>query len=164
MSYLTKEVMNVIMENNPKPIHTIQLNGKKFTLECDIEQMRIAIDSLRDEFDKKRSEWGYQKLRGNPDIQLTKDEYIKNLDKFNDEFEKRLKLDYVTEIIKNTVKKKDGTFSKRRVYDEYILENAVSDGGPSVNIYKIKYETTDDLVISLILHYTSEYVDFEAWS
>lgn len=164
MTFLTKSTVDAIMRNEPKSIHTIQLNGISFILKCDVEQIRKAIVSLRGEFDKQRSRYGYQKLRGNPDIQLTKEEYKENMDNFAEEFEKRLELDYVTNIIKEAVKKKNGTFSKRRIYNEYILNNVISDGGPSVNIYKVKYETTDDLVINLILHYTSEYVDFEAWS
>ena len=63
MSFLTTEMVNSIMKNNPEPIHIVELDGKKFVLECDVEQMKKGIESLKDKFDINRSRYGYQEYQ-----------------------------------------------------------------------------------------------------
>ena len=57
-------------------------------------------------------------------------------------------------------KRKNGTFHKNRVYDEYVLKNAADNGSGAVNIYKVKYEVSNDLTIRLIFHYTKEHIEY----
>lgn len=160
MSYLTTEMMRAIAKGNPNPIHTIQLDGKKFIFECDVEQMKLGIESLRPELLAKGNRYGYQEYQGDPDVELTNEKYQANLDKFQLEFEKRLQYDYVKNIIINAKKKKNGTFNKNRVYDEYVLENAADNGSGAVNIYKVKYEVSNDLTMRLIFHYATEHIEY----
>ncbi|MGB4462680.1 MAG: hypothetical protein WBI77_09765, partial [Tepidanaerobacteraceae bacterium] len=69
--------------------------------------------------------------------------------------------DYVKNIVINAKKKKNGTFHKNRVYDEYVLKNAADNGSGAVKIYKVRYEVADDLVIRLVFHYTTESIEYK---
>lgn len=152
------EMLKALVRSTPKEIHTVELDGKKFVFKCDVEQLRAGIESLRGKFDNSKNRYGYQPYRGNHEINLTEEEYQENIDKFINEFEKRLEYAHVEEVVKSAVKKKNGTFTKNRVYDGYVLRNAEDNGSGAVNIYIVKYKTIGDLEIVLELHYATEYL------
>lgn len=162
-------MFDALMRSNPKPVHTIELDGKSFVFECDIDALRKGIESLRNEFDGPSGKghgprgYGYQYYKKDPNVDLTEEEYQENIDKFLLEFEKRLTYKHVEKVVKKAVKKKDGTFNKRRVYNEYVLRNAEDNGMGMAKIYKLKYEVVDDLHIRLIIHYTSEGIDYRGY-
>jgi len=162
-------MFDALMRSNPKPVHTIELDGKSFVFECDIDALRKGIESLRNEFDGPYGKglgprgYGYHYYKKDPNVDLTEEEYQENIDKFLLEFEKRLTYKHVEKVVKKAVKKKDGTFAKRRVYNEYVLRNAEDNGMGKAKIYKLKYEVVDDLRIRLIIHYTSEAIDYRGY-
>lgn len=152
------DMIHAIMRSEPENIFKIELNGKEFILECDTIAMQKGIDSLRDKFNN--APYGYQQYACNPEVNLTEKEYQANIDEFQEEFEKRLEYNYVKGIIDKAKKKKNGTLYKARVYDEFILGNSANNGSGATNIYKVKYQVVDDLVIRLIFHYATEYLTY----
>lgn len=137
----------VITKRDVEEMERITIDGKEFVVECDVNLIGNGINSLRNKYNAATySYFSYE----DPEDPLTEEEYQKNIDDFMNEFEKRLDSRYIREVIKNTKKKKDGSFYKNRVYDEFILNNAENNGMGLFKLYAIRFKTSDDYVIQLI--------------
>lgn len=152
-------MINAITRSKPVKIHEIQIQGHKFILECDVSALRAGIESLRSKFDFPT--YGYQYYKTSPLVEIKDEEiYQENIDDFLEELDKKLELKSFEKWAKKAKKKKDGTFWKNRVYDEYVLRNAESTGGADFKVYKLKYEIVGDTAMRLIIHRTSELWDW----
>lgn len=160
MSFLTKTMVDAIQEGIPEPVHTIEINNRKFILVCDVEGLTKGIESIRDKFDNDRAQYGYQEYKGDPDKELTKKEFNLAIDDFYKEFEKKLDIDYAKKIVKKAKKKKNCTLHKNRVYDEYTLRAVANNGSGAVRMYTLRYKTEDDLIIRLEIHYSSKLIQY----